>query len=88
MQVAFLVLEVAFKVKPNYSEKTDRYIEIYPGNLEDALGDYEDAAEKTASGRYRCRDCGMLFDTLEEHDLHWRRVHAQAETVPLAGMPM
>ncbi len=56
--------------------------------LENALLDYEDYAEKTPSGRYRCRECGMLFDTLEEHDLHHRTVHGRAETVPLAGMPM
>jgi hypothetical protein len=27
-----------------------------------ALLDYEDIAEVTASGTYQCRDCGMLFE--------------------------
>ncbi len=62
--------------------------EVNDEDLEDALSDYEDAAQRTTAGKYRCRDCGMIFDTLEEHDLHHRTVHGQAEAVPLAGMPM
>jgi transposase-like protein len=44
--------------------------------------------EVTSDGKYRCRDCGMLFDTLEEHDDHHRSVHAQAETYLKQGMTM
>jgi hypothetical protein len=68
--------------------KTEEYAESYPLDLESALLDYEDYAEKAPGGRYRCRECGMLFDTLEEHDLHYRRMHGQIEAVSLAGMPM
>ncbi len=53
----------------------------------DALSDYE-AAEVTAQGKYRCRDCGMLFDTLEEHDLHHRKIHSQESSYPPAGLPI
>jgi hypothetical protein len=68
--------------------KSEKYIEIIPANLENALLDYEDYYEKTPGGRYRCRVCGILFDTLEEHDLHYRRMHGKVEAVSLAGMPM
>lgn len=68
--------------------KSEKYYEISFGDLENALLDYEDYAEKTPGGRYRCRECGMLFDTLEEHDLHFRRMHGQIEAVSLAGMPL
>ena len=44
--------------------------------------------EVTANGKYRCRDCGMLFDTLEEHDDHHRSTHGQAETYLNQGMTM
>lgn len=68
--------------------KTQKDYEIYPFDLENALLDYENYAEKAPGGRYRCRECGMLFDTLEEHDLHFRRMHGQVEAVSLAGMPL
>ncbi len=71
----------------NQSDAPDGRSEVLEENLANALLDY-DVAERTATGKYRCRDCGLLFDTLEEHDLHHRRVHEQADTVPLAGMPM
>jgi hypothetical protein len=67
---------------------SENYYEISSGDLENALLDYEDYAEKAPGGRYRCRECGMLFDTLEEHDLHYRRMHGQVEAVSLAGMPL
>ena len=62
--------------------------EVLEEERENALLDYEDTAEITASGKYRCRDCGMLFETLEEHDVHHRRVHGQAEIYPNQGMTM
>ena len=44
--------------------------------------------EVTASGKYRCRDCGMLFETLEEHDDHHRAAHGEAEVYLNQGMTM
>lgn len=67
---------------------SEKFIESYPFDLNNALLDYEDYPEKAPGGRYRCRECGMLFDTLEEHDLHYRRMHGQVEAVSLAGMPL
>lgn len=61
--------------------------EVLEEERENALLDYEDAAEVTANGKYRCRDCGMLFETLEEHDKHHRRVHGEIE-LPNQGMTM
>lgn len=52
------------------------------------LLDYADAAEVTANGKYRCRDCGMLFDTLEAHDEHHRTVHDRVKAYPNQGMTM
>jgi len=47
---------------------------------ENELPDYERVAPPANSaGKYRCRYCGMLFDTLEEHDDHYHRVHLQAQ---------
>ncbi len=68
--------------------RNEQYPEGFPLSLENALQDYEDDAEKATGGRYRCRECGMLFDTLEEHDLHYRRLHGKVEAVSLAGMPL
>lgn len=68
--------------------KNERDTEFFPVDLENALLDYEDYAEKAPGGMYRCRECGMLFDTLEEHDLHYRRMHGQVEAVSLAGIPL
>ncbi|MGD0994884.1 MAG: hypothetical protein ABR909_05090 [Candidatus Bathyarchaeia archaeon] len=43
---------------------------------ENEMPDHEKAdAEVTANGKYRCRYCGMLFETLEAHDKHYRKVH-------------
>ena len=60
--------------------------EVLGENLENALLDYV-VAERTA-GKYRCRECGLLFDTLEEHDLHQRQVHGLDYRVALAGLPL
>jgi hypothetical protein len=70
------------------SEEHEGCSQVLDGDLENALLDYEDAAERTTNGKYRCRDCGMLFDTLEEHDLHHRMVHGHADVYPLPGTPM
>ncbi len=49
--------------------------------------DYNDTAFRRVSGKYQCRDCGKIFDTLEAHDLHWRRIHGESDAL-LVGMPM
>jgi hypothetical protein len=63
-----------------------KYTESYPTNPDYALQDY-DTPSRITLGKYECRDCGELFDTLEAHDLHWQKVHSQSEGM-LAGMPM
>ncbi len=78
---------VTLKLKRNSKQAKKGCSEVLDETLENALLDYEDAAERTINGNYRCRDCGRLFDTLEQHDLHHRKVHGQVE-VPLSGMPM
>ncbi len=72
----------------NQSVKHESCSQVLDEDSENALLDYEDAAEVTTNGKYRCRDCGMIFDTLEEHDRHSRMVHGRAEIYPLPGMPM
>ncbi len=70
-------------MKPNNkSNAKDGCTEVIDEDRENALLDYENAAEVTANGKYRCRDCGMLFDTLEEHNEHHRAVHRQVEAYP------
>ncbi len=34
-------------------------------------------AEITAEGKYKCRTCGQVFDTLEAHNEHHRKMHKQ-----------
>jgi hypothetical protein len=62
--------------------------EVLEEDREGALLDYSDAAEFTSNGKYRCRDCGQLFETIEAHDRHHSRVHSQAETILNQGMTM
>lgn len=72
-------------MKPNDESEADEYCpEVVEEDSENPMQDYE----VTADGKYRCRDCGMLFDTLEAHDEHHRRVHGQAEAYPDQGMTM
>jgi hypothetical protein len=54
------------------------YIEIFPGNIEGALLDYEEASDRKIT-KYRCSDCGLLFNTLEEYNFHWLRIHIQPD---------
>ena len=46
---------------------------------EGGIGEREESAtaEVTSDGRYKCRTCGRVFDTLEEHDEHHRKMHEQ-----------
>jgi hypothetical protein len=62
--------------------------EVLDEDLDNALLDYEDARDRTSGGTYRCRDCGRLFDTLEAHDWHRRKVHLRTEKYPLESLPM
>jgi hypothetical protein len=78
-------MEGDFKVK-HQTKKHPSYQKIFEENLENALLDYEDISKRNAMGKYRCRDCGVLFDTLEAHDLHLRTVHGRVEAIPLVGM--
>jgi hypothetical protein len=48
----------------------------------------ESSAEMTTEGKYRCRKCGKVFDTLEEHDAHHRTAHGTFEFEPILGMAM
>jgi hypothetical protein len=72
---------------PKKTRYSAEYTESYPANLDNALQDYADTPSRTILGKYECRDCGELFDTIEAHDLHWRKVHDQSEAM-LVGMPM
>jgi hypothetical protein len=56
------------------------YQEIWEENPEKELIDYQETADSNM-GNYRCRDCGVTFETLEEHDLHLRQVHGRAEVL-------
>jgi hypothetical protein len=45
------------------------------------------AVEAAAKGRYQCRYCGMLFETLEAHDKHYRETHVQTSVHPEIEVP-
>jgi len=64
------------QVRKNQSDSAEANDE----DREDELPDYERVAPPaTSAGKYRCRYCGLLFDTLEEHDDHCHRIHSQAQ---------
>jgi transposase len=48
----------------------------------------ESAAEITTDGKYRCRQCGRVFDTIEEHDDHLRERHDFPIFEPIVGMAL
>jgi hypothetical protein len=48
----------------------------------------ESSAEVTTEGKYRCRECGRVFDTLEAHDDHYRYAHGKQEAILSQGMAM
>ena len=52
--------------KPNEEENETEFAKPYGA-----------AAQATADGKYQCRYCGLVFDTLEAHDAHHRQVHGQ-----------
>ncbi|MCL2477424.1 hypothetical protein [Candidatus Bathycorpusculum sp.] len=55
---------------------------------EKALLDYEDTTARTLSDKYRCRNCGQLYDTIEAHDRHQREMHNRTKKYPLEELPM
>jgi predicted SprT family Zn-dependent metalloprotease len=48
----------------------------------------EASTEKTLTDKYRCRQCGKTFNTIEEHDDHQRRHHNQTIFKPVTGMAL
>jgi hypothetical protein len=50
--------------------------------------EFESSAEMTLEGKYRCRECGRVFESLEEHDDHYRKAHGAPEAALTAGMAM
>lgn len=72
---------------PRENKTSKRCSEVIE-DRENVLISYDDRVQTTASGKYRCRDCGKLFDTLEEHDAHHRKVHRHAEIQSSPGMAM
>jgi rubrerythrin len=45
----------------------------------DELNNEKAVAEVTSDGKYRCRYCGLLFESMEAHDKHYRKVHGQSQ---------
>jgi hypothetical protein len=48
----------------------------------------ESSAEITLEGKYRCRQCGRIFDTMEAHDDHRRKTHDIPIFQPIVGMAL
>jgi len=48
----------------------------------------ESSAEITLEGKYRCRQCGKVFNSIEEHDDHKRKVHDRPIFQPIVGMAL
>ncbi len=44
---------------------------------EDSINKWAKSAQPTVDGKYQCRYCGLIFNTLEEHDAHHRQVHGE-----------
>lgn len=47
-------------------------------NSSRSLGEVD--VEVTSTGKYQCRFCGLVFETLEAHDRHYREVHGQSSS--------
>lgn len=52
------------------------------------VGEVGSLFEFTLEGKYRCRQCGRVFDTLEEHDRHLRVTHGKIMFEPILGMAL
>jgi aspartate carbamoyltransferase regulatory subunit len=51
---------------PNEEENENRFVRSHGA-----------VVQTTADGKYQCRYCRLVFDTLEAHDAHHRQVHGQ-----------
>ncbi len=51
--------------------------EMTDQGMKDQKAKASTTAEITAEGKYKCRTCGQIFDTLEAHNEHHRRMHEQ-----------
>ena len=81
----YFQLEVKVVIKPNNeSEDGEGCAEVIDGDKENRLLDYEVISE----GKYRCRDCGMLFDTLEAHGEHHSKMHGRVDDYPNPNQEM
>jgi hypothetical protein len=38
-------------------------------------------AQTTSDGKYKCRTCGQVFDSLEAHNEHRRKMHGEEKTI-------
>jgi hypothetical protein len=38
-------------------------------------------ARTTSGGKYRCRTCGQVFDSLEAHNEHRRKMHGEDKNI-------
>jgi len=50
-------------------------------NLVQTEGEGSETAQTTSDGKYRCRMCGQVFDSLEAYDEHRRRMHGDEKTI-------
>ena len=50
-------------------------------NLVQSEGEGSGTAQTTPDGKYRCRACGQVFDSLEAHDEHRRKMHGIDKTI-------
>jgi len=40
-----------------------------------------ETTQTTSDGKYRCRTCGQVFDSLEAHNEHRRKMHGEEKTI-------
>ncbi len=58
------------------NEKRTRRVCPELADNENELPGESDSAEVTSDGKYRCRYCGLVFETSKAHDSHRQRVHS------------
>jgi hypothetical protein len=64
----------------NSKSKPERKVcsEVTPDSEENIWASHT-GAEATADGKYQCRYCGRIFETLEAHEQHHRKVHGKSQ---------
>ena len=50
-------------------------------NLVQAEEEGSGSAQTTFDGKYRCRTCGQVFDSLEAHNEHRRKMHGEDKSI-------